>query len=330
MTTTTTITTASALNDKLTPVFQLAFQDLLSQARIEPSFHSRLKEALKKFNLLSYRQLSPFKPKEIQVEQDKLADSRYRRSLIRQLKAPRPSPYVNHTFSMEPAELFSGKDQYEYLLALSQYMAQIATSRLGETQNHEALIITRLAARDLLAFLESHKLYELTADHLSNFVLRQFCQRALDENPRYQAAAAMIAKAGKEARERFLEESRAIREDAMQSLNKSLDAIKAEVNSRVDGYLARMAEERAVREAQEKLEADKRAEEAALNAGKTEQQIFAESVKKREIAYRKANPTHIAVKLVYWFGAIALAVGFALFGEVGGVPVPELLGFGND
>lgn len=328
--TTTNTTTAIALNDKLAPVFQKAFQDLLSQARIEPNFHSRLKEALKKFNLLSYRQFSPFKPKEIHVEQDKLADSRYRRSLIRQLKAPRPSPYVNHTFSMEPAELFSGKDQYEYLLALSQYMAQIAASRLGETQNHQALIITRLAAHDLLAFLESHKLYELEAEHLSNFILRQLCQRVIEENPRYQAAVAMIAKTGKEARERFLAESRAIREESMQSLNKSLDAITAEVNRRVDEYLSRLAQEQAERQAQEKLEADKRAEEAALNAGKTEEQIFAESVKKREIAYRKANPTHIAVKIVYWAGAIALAVGFALFGEVNGVPVPELLGFGND
>ena len=57
--TTTNTTTAIALNDKLAPVFQKAFQDLLSQARIEPNFHSRLKEALKKFNLLSYRQFSP-------------------------------------------------------------------------------------------------------------------------------------------------------------------------------------------------------------------------------------------------------------------------------
>lgn len=328
MTTTTNIT--AALNDKLVPVFQHALQELLSQARTDVVFHSRLKAALKKFNLLSYRQLSPFKPKEIQVDQEKLADSRYRRSLIRQLKAPRPSPYVNHTFSMEPAELFSGKDQYEYLRALSHYMAQIAASRLGETQNHQALIITRLTADDLLTFLESRKLYELTAEHLSHYILSQLCQRVIEENPRYQAAVAMITQAGKEARERFLAQSRAIREESMQDLNKSLEVITADVNRRVDEYLSRLAKEQAVRQAQEKLEADKRAEEAALNAGKSEEQIFAESVKKAEIAYRKANPTHIAVKLVYWAGAIALAVGFAFFGEVGGVPVPELLGFGND
>lgn len=60
--------TTITINDKLVPVFQNAFQHLLDQARNDDTFHGKLKQALKKFDLLTYRQFSPFKPREIHVD----------------------------------------------------------------------------------------------------------------------------------------------------------------------------------------------------------------------------------------------------------------------
>lgn len=322
--------TTTTINNTLVPVFQNAFQTLLDQARHDSVFHGKLKQALKKFDLLTYRQFSPFKPREIHVDQEQLADSRYRRRLIRELKAPRPSPWVYHTLSMEQKELFSGKDNNEYLVALSQYMAENATGRLGEVSNQDALIISRMEAMDLFHFLDRFKRFELTGEDLSKFVLHELCQRIIDENPRYQEAVAMIADAAEEARTRLREEMKPVVDAAIADCSRRLAEISAEVGSRADAFIAKLKQEQAERQERQRLEEEEKERLAALNAGKSEEQIFAEAVKKRELAYRQANPTHPAVKVLLWGGAILLALGFALFGEVNGVPVPELLGLDNE
>ncbi len=322
--------TTITINDKLVPVFQNAFQHLLDQARNDDTFHGKLKQALKKFDLLTYRQFSPFKPREIHVDQEQLADSRYRRRLIRELKAPRPSPWVYHTLSMEQKELFSGKDNNEYLIALAQYMAQNAAARLGQVSAQDALVITRMEAMDLFHFLHRFKRFELTGEDLSKFLLHELCQRIIDENPRYQAAVAMIADAAEEARTRLREEMKPVVDAAMSDFSRRMAEISAEAGSRADAFIAKLKQQQAERQERQRLEEEEQQRLAALNAGKSEEQIFAEAVKKRELAYRQANPTHPAVKVLLWGGAVLLAVGFALFGEVNGVPVLEYLGLDSE
>jgi len=315
----------SAIEKKLGPVFHRLYTGLLCKARSDDSFLVTLREYLKKFSLLTVREKSNFKPKEITFDAAQLDDVVYRRRLIRQLKAPRPSAYVYHTLPVDAERLA----MQPYFEALTDFIVRATCERLSEARPDEVLIIAGLSEEALFDFLKQRHLFEMTPANLSAHVMHHLCHRVIEENPHFQAACAMIREAGTAAREQLRSEMAVYNTASLAEFNARMDEISAEAAASCDAFIAelhRQAEERA---AIKRAEDAAKAEEDARNFGKTEQQLFFESVKRREREYRKNNKMHPLLKAVYWGGGIALAVGLAFFAEVDGVTLPQLLGLSN-
>ena len=315
----------SVIEKKLAPVFHRLYTSLLSKALSDASFLVTLRDYLKKFNLLTVREKSNFKPKEITFDAAQLGDVVYRRRLIRQLKAPRPSAYVYHTLPVDAERLA----MQPYFEALTDFIVRATCERLSEARPDELLVIAALSEEALFDFFKQRHLFELTAANLSEHSMRYLCDRLVEDNPRFQAACAMIREAGSAAREQLRSEMAVFNAASLADFNARMDEISAQAAASCDafiGELHRQAEERAaIKRAEDAI----KAEEDARNFGKSEQQLFFESVKRREREYRKNNKMHPLLKTIYWAGGIALAVGLAFFAEVDGVTLPQLLGLSN-
>lgn len=320
MTVTNTIATVT-FDSRLFPVFQNIYTSMLNRARQDKDFMAKLVEYLKKFNLLTVREESSFKPKEIVVDHSQLSDARYRRSLIRQLKAPRPSAYVYHTLPVDQERL----DSEPYSAALTEFLAQMTCMKLSDAAFDQVLVLARLSEEVLFDFFKERMQFELTAETLSAFAMRRMCERLVDDNPRFQAAVATIRQAGAEARAKLRQEMIVVNEAMLADFNVRMSEILAESRESSDRFLAELHQAAEERRAAEQVEAERKAAEDALNFGKTEQQLFAEKVKQREREYRLANKMHPALKATLWAGAIALTAAFAYFGEVNGVAVLDYL-----
>jgi len=313
--------TAATIDTRLFPVFQNIYSSLLNRARQDSDFMRTLVEYLKKFNLLTVREESSFKPKEIVVDHAQLSDARYRRSLIRKLKAPRPSAYVYHTLPVDKERL----DSEPYSTALTEFLAQMTCIKLSDAAYDEVLVLAHLSEEVLFAFFKERMQFELTAETLSAFALRRMCERLVDDNPHYQAAVATIRKAGAEARAKLRQEMSVVNEVLLADFNARMAEHLAESNKRSDLFLAELHQAAEERRAAERVNEERQAAEDALNFGKTEQQIFAEKVKQREREYRLANKMHPLLKVTLWAGAIALTAAFVCFGEVDGVAILDYL-----
>lgn len=316
------ISAIAAIEKTLAPVFQRLYSGLLNKARADDSYLAKLREYLKKFNLLTVREKSIFKPKEITFDAAQLGDVRYRRRLIRELKAPRPAAYVYHTLPVDAERLA----MQPYFEALTDFIVRATCERLVEARQDQLAIIASLTDEALFDFLKQRSLFEMTPENLSAHAMHHLCHRLIEDNPRFQAACAMIREAGAAAREQLRSEMAVFNEASQAEFNARMDEISAQAAVRCDAFVAelhRQAEERAaIKRAEDAI----KAEEDARNFGKTEQQLFFESVKRREREYRQNNKMHPLLKAVFWGGAIALTVGFAIFGEVDGVRLPQLLG----
>ena len=315
----------SAIEKKLAPVFRSLYSSLLSKAQGDDSYLAKLREYLKKFNLLTVREKSIFKPKEITFDAAQLGDVRYRRRLIRELKAPRPAAYVYHTLPVDAERLA----MQPYFEALTDFIVRATCERLVEARQEQVAIIASLTDEALFDFLKQRSLFEMTPENLSAHAMHHLCQRLIEDNPRFQAACAMIRGAGAAAREQFRSEMVVFNEASQADFNARMDEISAQAAAGCDAFIAelhRQAEERAaIKRAEDAI----KAEEDARNFGKTEQQLFFELVKSREREYRQNNRMHPLLKAIFWGGAIALTVDFAIFGEVDGVRLLQLLGLAD-
>ncbi|CAN5323528.1 hypothetical protein BH11CYA1_BH11CYA1_15470 [soil metagenome] len=312
----------SAIERKLSPVFERLYSSMLGKARIDDTYLAKLREYLKKFNLLSVREKSVFKPKEIAFDQGQLGDASYRRRLIRQLKAPRPSAYVYHTLPVDAERLA----MQPYFEALTEFLVRATCERMVEAKGEQLAIIAGMNEDALFDFLKQRSLYEMTADNLSDHALRHMCERLIDNCPSFQVACALIREAGQAARDHFNSEMAIFNAAAQLDFNARMDAISARAAAGCDSYISELQQRAEERDALKRAEDAVKAEEDARNFGKSEQQLFFEAVKRRELEHRKNNPMHPLLKAIFWGGAIALTVAFACFGEVDGVTLPELLG----
>lgn len=316
--------TTETKSNVLTPLFVETFKILLEDSRTDATRLSRLRELFKKFGLTSYRTESPFKPKEIEIDKDKLYNIVYRRRLARALLAPRPSPYVYHTLSMD-ADVLNSATGREYIEALSRYMAEILTAKLGDMAPEQVLMVSRLTPEDLVDFLSQHKLYELEGDKLSEFILRRMVEKCIDRNPTFLKIKEDLAQTAESARSELARTMQEHRETHFKDFSDKLGKIVEEATRQADAYIEVLKTESAERAEKERLKKEEEERIALANAGKSEDDLFREAVIARERQWRKDNPTHPLVKWLMLTGGLAITLGMLFFGEVNGTNLYELL-----
>ena len=226
----------SAVEKELVPVFRRLYSGLLNKARWDDSYLAKLRDYLKKFNLLTVREKSIFKPKAIAFDAAQLGDVVYRRRLIRQLKAPRPPAYVYHTLPVDAERLA----MQPYFEALTDFIVRATCERLIDARRDQVAIIAGLSEDALFDFFKQRHLFELTPENLSRHVMNRLCQRIIDDNPRFQAACAMIREAGQAAREQLRSEMAVFNEAAQADFNARMDEISAQASASCDALIGEL------------------------------------------------------------------------------------------
>jgi hypothetical protein len=308
-------TLPSSISDKFRLILAHKFDEIFTRNQNNELGFKRVVELLRKHGLLTVVSPSPFKPVEIELDQSRLDDVRYRRWLVKKLQAPRPSKHIFHTLQIDRLRL--GED--EYRAAFAEFLSGALASRLGSVEGFELAALTRMTSEILVEALDRLKLFELTADQLANFALRRLTERAIDESPKYQKAVAMIREAADRERQLLSAGMAVVNKQLMTDFEESSRKILEDVNRRADAYLAEMQARQAARQAIEDQEAALRREVEAANAGKTEQEIFRESVLRREREWRAANrmSTKARVLLGTVIAMIAAAVAAVLVDDDG-------------
>lgn len=312
---------AQVIEDKLALIFTERFSELLKSRVADKKTFDAMIVLFNKFSLLTLRQPSMFTPKPLELDQSKLDNGAYRRRMAKKLMAPRPGPYVWHTLRIDPARV----NEPEYVHAFADYMARKMISRLSPLSQAEACALVQLSGDELLRFFDRHKAFELTADNILNYQLRQFAARALDNNPQYQAACAMIRDAANQAREIFQAEWSVIKEKWLADQEAESKLILAKVDADCDSYLAELAIRRNARLEIENREQKERDALAARNFGKSEQDLFRESVMELERQHREANKLSPRARFAALSVGLLLLVGVVFFLEVEGVTAADYL-----
>lgn len=312
---------AQVIEDKLALIFTERFSELLKSRVADKKTFDAMIVLFNKFSLLTLRQPSMFTPKPLELDQSKLDNGAYRRRMAKKLLAPRPGPYVWHTFRIDPSRVH----EPEYAQAFADFMARKMIARLSPLSQAEASALVQLSGDELLRFFDCHKAFELTAANILNYQLRQFALQALDNNPQYQAACAAIRKAADEARAIFQAEWSVFKEKWLAEEEAGRNAILAKVDADCDRYLAELEERRTARQEIERREQSERDAIAARNFGKSEQDLFRESVMERERQHREANKLSPRARFVAWSAGLLLLAGAAFFVEVEGVTAVDYL-----
>lgn len=313
-------TLPSSISDKFRMILSNRFDNIFTRYRHDELGFKRVVDLFRKHGLLTVVSPSPFKPIEIELDKSRLDDVRYRRWLVRKLKAPRPSKHVYTTLQIDRLRL--GEDDYRS--AFTDFLGASLASRLGTVEGVELAILVRMTSDILVAALDKLKLFELTPEHLSNFALRKFAENAIDSSPHYNNAIAMIRDVAEQERQTLTASMTVFSEQLLADFDKSNRAIMAEVNGKTDAYIADMRTRQAQRQAQDEQSAARRALEEA-NAGKTEQEIFYESVVRRERESRAANRLSIKARVLLWSTVSAVALALATYLEVDGITLVDAL-----
>lgn len=316
-----TLSSNATLSAKLAFVFANRFDALLQSQSGDRKTFKRFTDVLDRYSLLTVRQESPFKPKEIEFDQGKLDDVRYRRHLIRKLKAPRPGKYIYHTLRIDIDRVA----ETDYREAFAVFIGEVVANRLGDVGHIEAGVIAQMSAKSLLRFLETHKAYEIDARIMHDYQMHAFAQEAVDNSPAFQNACRMIKEAAASARATFQEQWGAFCDKLRADHDAASAVTLAAIHARADGHIADIRAKQAVRLEAERLEREEAERIALANAGKSEQDLFRESVLKREKEWREANRWSGKARAVVWTLAIATGGLLAAFLQVDGTTLVDVV-----
>lgn len=219
----------------LGPKFALAFDSMLEHSSKNSKNWEMLQERLKIHGLLSFSSQSPHKPKEIELDPERLDDPRYRRQLVRKLKARRPGKFQYHTFAIDRTRIATENDYRETVATFlgGRFVASFFPLSSGAASlvvwNHTDLAI------GVGLGLGPH---QISGDVVAAKILRHWAERFVEQNETYRRVELEIRAAARDVRVKLMAESAAISNEHLAAHRASLDAITGDANRRFDEVLA--------------------------------------------------------------------------------------------
>lgn len=220
--------------NSLVPLFAKIIRE---DAASTTSWEKRMK-SVKTHGLISFSCESNFKPAEIEVDSSRLNDPRYRRWLVRKLKAPRPSSIVSHEIRMDRERILNDD---EYLGDMAKLLSYKWMRKLSEVDSDiDRLLLLKSTETSLRSALDRLGMHESDAETVAAIVMRTFAEEALDGNETLKRVEAEIRAAGAEALHSFREEMAPLNERVLTDFGRSMDEYLAKVSSDVDEFITAM------------------------------------------------------------------------------------------
>lgn len=234
----TKLSNPETFSNELMSVVFAAMNEILRTSASDEKLWKHRHERIKIHGLLNYATPSKFKPKEIVVDQDRLDDVRYRRSLIRQLKAPRPGKWNYHSIGIDRARILSDES---YLEEMSKVLAYRWVARLLPVELPTSLIALLKQDVKFIEFcMDKLGPHQIDGDVVAFMLVRHLAEEALETSPTYIAVSTKLRTECAAIRADFERNVAIIAAETRASAEKSFAAITADANRKADEALVRI------------------------------------------------------------------------------------------
>lgn len=223
---------------ELMSVVYAAMNEILRTAASDEKLWKHRIERITIHGLLNYKTPSKFTPKEIVVDQARLDDVRYRRSLIRQLKAPRPGKWNYHNIGIDRTRILSDET---YLDEMSKVLAYRWVSRLLPCELPTSLIaLLKMDAKFIAFCMDKMGPHQISGDVVGYLLMRHIAEEAVETSPTYIAVSTKLRTECAAIRADFERELAIIVAETRASAAESFATITAETNRKADEALLRI------------------------------------------------------------------------------------------
>ncbi|HMP54481.1 MAG TPA: hypothetical protein PKD05_23240, partial [Candidatus Melainabacteria bacterium] len=320
--TTATITT-ERYADELHDLFTTLFHRVLKKASIDEASWKHRIATFDYTTLLEFVVPSPIKPKPIEVDESKLEDARYRRTLIRKLKAPRPSKWARHKLQIDRNKISDDT----YCEQMAKVLAYQWMKRLMPFESYtEILMIRQSTVEDLEYLLDNTRLNCVSAQRCSGMLMHRLADSLVANNPTFKKIESMIRSVGQDARAKLSAALASMREETMTSFKASCDRTIEDSNKKFDNLLAGIRErlQESARRSQAVLD------EHGIDPNEDREETFRRSVLRKEAERRAEAKARwrqkpLWVRLLPGLSSVAVLVGLFFHMEIADVTPYEWL-----
>ncbi len=169
--TTNEITTFTGTSAVLFQLSQSLFDSILLRASKDDTIWNHRVESFRKLSMLEFLVPSAFKPKPYDIEEERLEDSRYRRQVIRKLKAPRPSKWSREFLHIDQARMEDEKYRSDIASVLA-YRFMLLLTPLSE-ELHVVLPLLKMSAEEIEYALDALALNTLDSVNMAKLLLQR-------------------------------------------------------------------------------------------------------------------------------------------------------------
>ncbi len=229
-----------ALFDVLLPVFA----EILKRDAVNAELFAKRTARFKVNGLLTFAEPAKIKAPEFTVDNDRLDDPRYRRMVVRKLKAPRPGKWTFHELRIDRIRIENDAD---YLNAMAKVLAYKWVQKITPVDCEvDALLLMKQNADTVTICLDKFAMHQTDGKTVAACVMRTFCEEALDKNETLNFHLNEIRRVAAEARANLVETMAPINKKLIEDFNARIAEINAQTAADADEYLAglraRMAE----------------------------------------------------------------------------------------
>lgn len=321
---------AAVLMDMHRPLFE---SSLLNACGDEQRWAHRIK-TFESCGLLDFHTASTLKPKPVLDQfvetedgerlyvfsEEQLDQPRWKRGLIRKLKAPRPSKWTRHRLPIHRDKIMNDP---KYREDISKVLAYKWVGHIDEPDSMDMMYMQLMDAAALDHFLDTFRLNDISAEKMNAYLVRRLAEELLDKNEKFQELMARMKSEIAPIREQFAIDIRRICEDAMAQSQPVFDAILAEANARADAAIAEIRARSAASEAryaeviaEHGIKADEDRQESFRRA--VDQKIARRNAARKRLArMRRRRPGGFVLWLGSWLAIVGVPVFLAFHLKVG-------------
>lgn len=168
----------------LFPIFKSHFESLLLKASLDNTNWNHRIHSFSKLSMLEFLVPSPLKPKPYAIDEDRLEDVRYRRAVIRKLKAPRPGKWSRQYLTIDKDRIHD--DEYRSQMAsILAYRFILLLSPIAE-EPHVVLPLAKISLDEVEFALDALALNTIDSVNLARLLMHRLANQLIENNPTFK------------------------------------------------------------------------------------------------------------------------------------------------
>ena len=282
------INPAEAYENACFTLSQYLFAAVLQRDSQDPESWKRRIKTFEVNGLLSFLVESPVKARPIEVDESRLEDPRYRRHLVRKLRAPRPGKHMSVHVVIDRGRL----TEPQYLADMSKLLAYRWTVKMLPVESPlDKILLLKQDVGTLTRALDTMQMHQSDGKSVAGLIMRMLADDLVDNNETMKAVIARMESEFAVMRAEFSASIRATTEEILAEAKVRFAEIVAQANATADRHIEEIKKEAAESQAR----TDQVLAECAADADPEEswRKAMEEAERKRKEANRLSPRTRL-------------------------------------